>query len=106
MQQLIDATRTYRIALPQENWFETCNVADPRHVARLIRVAGRSGLHIEVTPVTALRVANACSWCRARPRAWEHDCDGPYERAVCDNDQCREARRRAYEGEIAYPSYH
>ncbi|MFI6889128.1 hypothetical protein [Streptosporangium canum] len=106
MLRLIAATRTYRIALPEESWFEPCTVSNPHHVTRLIRAARRSGLHIEVTLITELHTANACSWCRARPRAWEDDCDGPYERSVCDNDQCHEARRRAYDGEIAYPSYY
>jgi len=106
MKQVAEAHRTYRIALPEEDWYEPTHISDTHHVAKLIRAARGSGLHIQVTPVTRLRAANACSWCRARPRGWEHDCDGPYEYSVCDDDQCREARRRAYEGEIAYPSYY
>ncbi|MFI8452196.1 hypothetical protein [Streptomyces erythrochromogenes] len=36
--------------------------------------------------------AKACSRCGARPRTWEWDCDGKFENATCDSEQCRATR--------------
>jgi hypothetical protein len=36
--------------------------------------------------------ANACMYCGSRPRTWEMDCDGLFENATCDSEQCRAGR--------------
>lgn len=72
---------------------------------RAIRSARLAELPLLVTPLTPeVEQLPACSWCRARPRAIEKDCDGAYTTATCDTPQCRKARLLAAEGVIANPS--
>ncbi|MFI9591123.1 hypothetical protein [Nonomuraea sp. NPDC052265] len=74
-------------------------------VASMLRAATEWGLPITVTSTTRTDAVRACSWCRARPRAWEWQCEVRRELTTCDEAQCRAARRAADEGEIAPPSY-
>ncbi|MEV4472894.1 hypothetical protein [Nonomuraea sp. NPDC049504] len=106
MKYVATATRRYRMELPDRDWFEPIVTDDVHRVIRSRRAARLAGLQLVVTllPLRAEEVP-ACSWCRARPRAVEYDCDGAYLTATCESAQCRKARRLAYEGVIAYPSY-
>jgi hypothetical protein len=45
-----------------------------------------------VTREVRTRIANACAYCGARPRTWDWDCDGNFESATCDSEQCPNAR--------------
>ncbi|WP_433426196.1 hypothetical protein ACQP1V_42950 (plasmid) [Microtetraspora malaysiensis] len=104
MKRITAPTSSYLLELPGHDWYES-RVTGLRDARNTLHAARQAGLTMKVTRIVKLRTANACSWCRARPRAWDWDCDGAYEDAVCDSDQCREGRRLADDGIIAYPSY-
>ncbi|TMR92811.1 hypothetical protein [Nonomuraea basaltis] len=106
MKYVAAATRGYRLELRGHDWFEPQTTTDRAWVLNSIRVARLAGLPLVVALLTPeVEYLPACSWCRARPRAVEQDCDGVYVTATCDAPQCVEARRLAYEGVIAYPSH-
>lgn len=104
MKYVAFAVPRYRMELQGHEWFEPQATTDRNRVISAIRTARLAGLPLLVT-LLAPKVEQlpACSWCRARPRAVEYDCDGSYFTATCDAPQCREARRLAYDGIIAYP---
>ncbi|MFG3438413.1 hypothetical protein ACGF0J_14310 [Nonomuraea sp. NPDC047897] len=106
MKHVAVAVRRYRLELPGYDWFEPQTTTDLARVVRSLRAARLAGLTVRATllPLQVEQVP-ACSWCRARPRAVENDCDGSYLTATCVSPQCREARRLAYDGVIAYPSH-
>ncbi|MEU1880910.1 hypothetical protein ABZ470_26685 [Streptosporangium sp. NPDC020072] len=96
--------RRYQVAIPGSQIGPI--ITEDLQVIRSLRPARLAGLPLAITalPLRVERVP-ACSWCRARPRVIEYDCDGPYTTVTCDAPQCIEGRHRAYEGIIAYPSH-
>lgn len=46
------------------------------------------GYTLKIERVVRYTEAKACYWCQARPRAWDMDCDGPYEMSTCCEPQC------------------
>ncbi|GAA5046084.1 hypothetical protein HNP84_002489 [Thermocatellispora tengchongensis] len=106
MKHVVAAVRRYRMELPGHEWFAPRTTDNLNQVVDSIRLARLAGLPLVVS-LTALTVERvpACTWCRARPRVFEYDCDGPYMSSNCGSSQCAEARHLAYEGVIAYPSY-
>lgn len=47
-----------------------------------------NGYTLRVERVVGTWEAKACYYCQARPRAWDHDCDGMYEMSTCEEPQC------------------
>lgn len=106
MKYVVVGDRRYRLELPGHDWFEPITTSDHRRVSQFIRAARAVEMAVTVSALpTQIERVPACTWCRARPSVFEQDCDGPYMTSNCGSPQCAEARRLAYEGVIAYPSY-
>jgi hypothetical protein len=106
LKYVVVGIRRYRLELPGHDWFIPVTTGDRRQVTHAIRTARIAELPLTVTPLPPqVEWVRACTWCRARPSEVEQDCDGPYMTSTCGSPQCAEARRLAYEGVIAYPSY-
>lgn len=105
MKTMQRALRFYRVEYIGSTWTLPADLLGNARVASMMAAAREWDLPIAITVETRTETVRVCSWCRARPCAWDWDCDGRYELVECEDRQCRGARLAAYEGEIAPPSY-
>ncbi len=75
-------------------WGTGSNYVTEAHAAKALRYNKQTDAPLfTVTREARQRIANACAYCGARPRRWDWDCDGKFEDAVCDSEQCAAGRR-------------
>ncbi|GAA2657509.1 hypothetical protein [Nonomuraea recticatena] len=99
------ATRFYRVDYIGETWTLRADLLGNARVASLLRASRGWNLPIRITPFVRLSPVRVCSWCRARPRAWDWACEVRRELTTCDSAQCRAARDAAATGQARPPSY-
>jgi hypothetical protein len=97
--------RRYHVTYNDHSWTFGTDLVGLHRIRGLLGAARANRLPIAVTTTIDTAQVRLCSWCRARPRAWEWDCDGAYQLALCDDPQCCHARRAAWEGVIAPPAH-
>ncbi|MFC4060196.1 hypothetical protein ACFOWE_17975 [Planomonospora corallina] len=104
-QRITVTRRVYLVSCMGHLWQWPVDPISNARVAALLCGIRAGVVDARVEVFTRTETATACSWCRARPRAWERDYDGLVELVECGAPQCRAARRAACEGLIAPPPH-